>query len=193
MATPELTITDAALEKIVGAKDAEDRPEVALRITAREEGAKFRYELKLVAADTKTDDDGVLEVDEVSIYLDSASAARLRGATLDFIDDINGSGLKFDNPNKTTLGMNPLASRIQQVLDDRVNPGLAGHGGNVALMDIQDQKVILQFGGGCQGCGMVDTTLKDGVAVTLQQAIPEITEVVDITDHEAGENPYYQA
>jgi len=193
MATPELTITDAALEKIVGAKDAEDRPEVALRITAREEGAKFRYELKLVAADTKTDDDGVLEFDEVSIYLDSASAARLRGATLDFIDDINGSGLKFDNPNKTTLGMNPLASRIQQVLDDRVNPGLAGHGGNVALMDIQDQKVILQFGGGCQGCGMVDTTLKDGVAVTLQQAIPEITEVVDITDHEAGENPYYQA
>jgi Fe/S biogenesis protein NfuA len=193
MAVPDLTITAAAVEKIVGAKTAEDRPEVALRITARDEGAKFRYELKLVATDTKTDDDGVIELDQISIYLDTASEERLRGATLDFVDDLSGSGLKFDNPNKTTLAQDPLAGRVQELLDDRVNPGLAGHGGHVSLMEIQDHKVILQFGGGCQGCGMVDTTLRDGVAATLQQAIPEITDVIDITDHEAGETPYYQA
>jgi Fe/S biogenesis protein NfuA len=193
MAVPDLTITADAAEKIVGAKTAEDRPEVALRITAQDEGAKFRYELKLVATDTKTDDDGVIELDQISIYLDTASAERLRGATLDFVDDLSGSGLKFDNPNKTTLAKDPLAGRVQELLDDRVNPGLAGHGGHVSLMEIQDHKVILQFGGGCQGCGMVDTTLRDGVAATLQQAIPEITDVIDITDHEAGETPYYQA
>jgi Fe/S biogenesis protein NfuA len=193
MPVPELTITEAAVEKIVGAKTAEDRSEVALRISAREDGAKFRYELKLVASDTKTDDDGVIELDRISVYLDSESADRLRGATLEYVDDINGSGLKFDNPNKTTLGKDPLAGRVQEILDDRVNPGLAGHGGHVSLMEIQDHKVILQFGGGCQGCGMVDTTLRDGVAATLQQMIPEITDVIDITDHEAGETPYYQA
>ncbi len=193
MAEPNLIITEAAVEKIVGAKSAEDRPEVALRITAREEGAKFRYELKLVAIDTKTDDDSVIELDAIAIYLDADSNERLSGATLDFVDDINGSGLKFDNPNKTTLGKDPLAGRVQELLDDRVNPGLAGHGGHVSLMGIQDHKVILEFGGGCQGCGMVDTTLKDGVTATLLQAIPEITDVIEVTDHEAGENPYYQA
>lgn len=193
MAESSLTITEAAIEKIVGAKSAEDRSGVALRITASEEGAKFRYELKLVATDTKTDDDSIIELDKIAIYLDANSTERLRGATLDFVDDINGSGLKFDNPNKTTLGQDPLAGRVQELLDDRVNPGLAGHGGHVSLMAIQDHKVILEFGGGCQGCGMVDTTLKDGVTATLLEAIPEITDVIDITDHEAGENPYYQA
>jgi Fe/S biogenesis protein NfuA len=80
---------------------------------------------------------------------------------------------------------------VQQVLDDQVNPGLASHGGAVSLVDIQETRVVLSFGGGCQGCGMVDVTLKDGVAAQLQQQIPEITEVVDVTDHSAGENPYY--
>ena len=82
MPEPDLTITQTAIEKIVSAKTAEDRSEVALRISAREEGAKFRYELKLVATDTKTDGDGVIELDEISIYLDAASTQRLRGATL---------------------------------------------------------------------------------------------------------------
>lgn len=191
MTEPVLTVSDAAAEKIASAKTAEDSVDVALRVTAREEGARFRYELKLVAADSKSEDDSVVSLDEIDLYLDSESAACLRGATLDYIDGISGSGLKFDNPNKTALARHPLGARVQQILDDQINPGLASHGGAVSLVDIQGGRIVLSFGGGCQGCGMVDVTLKDGVTAQLQQQIPEITEVVDVTDHSAGENPYY--
>jgi Fe/S biogenesis protein NfuA len=191
MTEPILMVTDAAAKKIASSKASEDSAEVALRVTAREEGARFRYELKLVAADSKGDDDSVVNLDDIDLYLDSDSAACLRGATLDFVDDISGSGLKFDNPNKTALARHPLGSRVQQILDDQINPGLASHGGAVSLVDIEETRVVLSFGGGCQGCGMVDVTLKDGVTAQLQQQIPEITEVVDVTDHSAGENPYY--
>jgi Fe/S biogenesis protein NfuA len=191
MTAPSLIVTEAAAQKIEGAKQGEDREGVALRVTAREAGAKFRYELKLVDATTRSDDDRVLALDSIDLYLDPESAEYLEGATLDFIDDLSGSGLKFDNPNRTKLASNPLAARVQMVLDDRINPGLAGHGGVVSLMAVEETRVVLEFGGGCQGCGMVDVTLKDGVVATLQQEIPELTEVLDVTDHEAGENPYY--
>ncbi len=191
MTEPVLTVTDAAAKKITSAKSAEDSADVALRVTAREEGARFRYELKLVAADSKGKDDSVISLDGIDLYLDSESAACLRGATLDYVDGISGSGLKFDNPNKTALARHPLGARVQQILDDQINPGLASHGGAVSLVDIQETRIVLSFGGGCQGCGMVDVTLKDGVTAQLQQQIPEITEVVDVTDHSAGENPYY--
>jgi len=191
MTEPTLTVTDAAAEKIRAAKTSEGRDNVALRVMAREDGAKFRYELKLVDTDSKDADDSVIHLDGIDLYLDRESAPRLDRATLDFVDDISGSGLKFDNPNQTTLARNPLAVRVQAVLDDRVNPGLAAHGGVVSLVDIQGDRVVLSFGGGCQGCGMADVTLKEGVSAQLKQQIPEISEVVDATDHAAGENPYY--
>jgi len=191
MTEPILNVTAAAAERIHAAKTSEGRDDIALRVAAREDGAKFRYELKLVATDTKAADDSVVHLDNIDIYLDPESAPRLQGATLDYVDDISGSGLKFENPNQTTLARHPLAERVQQVLDDRVNPSLAGHGGMVSLVDIQETRVVLSFGGGCQGCGMADVTMKQGVSAQLQQQIPEITEVVDATDHAAGHNPYY--
>jgi Fe/S biogenesis protein NfuA len=191
MTEPILNVTDAAADKIRAAKGSEGSDDVALRVMAREDGAKFRYELKLVATDSKDADDSVVHLDGVDLYLDSESAPRLRGATLDYVEDITGSGLKFDNPNQTALGGHPLAGRVQAVLDDRVNPGLAAHGGVVSLVDIQESRVVLSFGGGCQGCGMADLTMKEGVSAQLKQQIPEISEVVDATDHAAGENPYY--
>jgi Fe/S biogenesis protein NfuA len=191
MTEPTLTVTDAAADKIRAAKASEGRDDVALRVMAREDGARFRYELKLVATDSKEADDSVIHLDDIDLYLDRESAPRLRGATLDYVEGISGSGLKFENPNQTTLARHPLAGRVQEILDDRVNPGLAAHGGVVSLVDIQEARVVLRFGGGCQGCGMADLTLKEGVAAQLKQQIPEISEVVDATDHASGENPYY--
>jgi Fe/S biogenesis protein NfuA len=191
MTESTLTVTDAAAEKILSAKTSEGRDDVALRVMAREDGAKFRYELKLVSTDSKEADDSVVHLDGIDLYLDRESVPRLERATLDFVDDISGSGLKFDNPNQTTLARNPLAVLVQAVLDDRVNPGLAAHGGVVSLVDIQETRVVLSFGGGCQGCGMADLTMKEGVSTQIKQQIPEISEVVDATDHAAGENPYY--
>ncbi len=191
MTEPTLTVTDAAADKIRAARSSEGSDDVALRVTASEDGAKFRYELKLVATDSKEADDSVIRLDDIDLYLDRESALRLHGATLDYVEDISGSGLKFENPNQTTLARHPLAGRVQELLDDRINPGLASHGGVVSLVDIQEARVVLRFGGGCQGCGMADLTLKEGVSAQLKQQIPEITEVIDVTDHAAGENPYY--
>jgi len=191
MAESTLSVTAAAAVKIQAAKTSEGRDDVALRVTAREDGAKFRYELKLVAVNSKDADDSVIHLDGIDLYLDRESAPRLQGATLDYVEDISGSGLKFDNPNQTALARHPLAGRVQEILDDRVNPTLAAHGGVVSLVDIQDTRVVLSFGGGCQGCGMADLTMKEGVSAQLKQQIPEITEVVDATDHAAGETPYY--
>jgi len=186
-----LNVTDAAADKIRAAKASEGRDDVALRVMAREDGAKFRYELKLVATDSKEAGDSVIHLDGIDLYLDRESAPRLQGATLDYVEEITGSGLKFENPNQTTLARHPLAGRVQEVLDDRVNPGLAAHGGVVSLVDIQETRVVLRFGGGCQGCGMANLTMKEGVAAQLKQQIPEISEVVDATDHASGDNPYY--
>ncbi len=186
-----LNVTDAAADKIRSAKASAGSDDVALRVMAREDGAKFRYELKLVATDSKDADDSVVHLDGIDLYLDRESVPRLQGATLDYVEEVSGAGLKFENPNQTTLAGHPLAGRVQEILDDRVNPSLAAHGGVVSLVDIQETRVVLSFGGGCQGCGMADVTMKEGVASQLKQQIPEISEVVDATDHASGQNPYH--
>ena len=84
-----------------------------------------------------------------------------------------------------------IKERVQHLLDTSINPGVAGHGGFVRLMDVQDNVVYLQMGGGCQGCGMADVTLKAGIERLIKEEIPEVTEVLDTTDHAAGRNPYY--
>ena len=84
-----------------------------------------------------------------------------------------------------------LAAKVQELLDSMINPAVAGHGGFVQLVDVQENRVYLQLGGGCQGCGAADITLKAGIERLLKEELPEIEEVLDATDHAAGQNPYY--
>jgi Fe/S biogenesis protein NfuA len=84
-----------------------------------------------------------------------------------------------------------LKTRVQELIDSTINPAVAGHGGFVELVDVQDNRVYLQMGGGCQGCGAADVTLKQGIERLIKEEIPEIAEVLDATDHSAGSNPYY--
>lgn len=86
-----------------------------------------------------------------------------------------------------------LRRKVQEILDAEINPGVASHGGYISLLDVQDTRVFLHMGGGCQGCGMASATLKHGVEATLKAQLPEITEILDTTDHAAGANPYFQA
>jgi Fe/S biogenesis protein NfuA len=192
MSEREINVTDVALQKLktvnVSGRTADDS---AIRIRVLESGPSFRYEFSFVALDTRADTDHVIELEDLRFFVDTESLPRLTGSTLDYVDDLSGSGFKVDNPNKTQLASNPLALRVQQVLDQSVNPGVAEHGGHVSLAGIEGTRVIVQFGGGCQGCGQAAATLKDGVVGAIRNAIPEITEVVDATDHAAGDNPYY--
>lgn len=82
--------------------------------------------------------------------------------------------------------------RVRQVLDEQVNPMVASHGGVVSLSRVENGEVFLRFGGGCQGCGMVDVTLKQGVEVMMKESVPDIVAIHDATDHDSGSNPYYR-
>jgi len=108
------------------------------------------------------------------------------------------SGARFEPPSHPTSGLTPahaaeLAARVRHLLETQINPGVAGHGGKIELVEIQGSRAILKMSGGCQGCGSAKATLKLGVEKALRAQIPEITEVIDVTDHSAGRNPYYAA
>jgi len=122
----------------------------------------------------------------------------LRGATLDLPRNEGQGGLVIRNPNRPNplLGAQieltgDLAEKVQQLLAESINPSLASHGGYAALVGVEDTKVFISMGGGCQGCAMSAATLREGIQVAIKEAIPEVTEIVDVTDHDAGDNPYY--
>jgi Fe/S biogenesis protein NfuA len=84
-----------------------------------------------------------------------------------------------------------LKTKVQDLIDTMINPAVAGHGGYVELIDVQENRVYLQMGGGCQGCGAADVTLKSGIERLIKDELPEVVEVLDTTDHASGSNPYY--
>jgi Fe/S biogenesis protein NfuA len=86
-----------------------------------------------------------------------------------------------------------LRGKVQELIDTMINPAIAGHGGYVDLIDVQENRVYLQMGGGCQGCGAADITLKSGIERLIKDELPEVIEVLDTTDHASGSNPYYTA
>jgi Fe/S biogenesis protein NfuA len=190
---PILCFDEGATRKLSEMRDAQRFDGSALRVTVEEEGATFHYQIEVVREDAGKEADSVAECEGVRFFVDPGSAARLRGATLQYVDDLGGGGFRFENPNRPALLEDPLAGRVQQVLDDEINPGVAAHGGRVILVDVEDRNVFIRFGGGCQGCGMANVTLKEGVMGTLRRAIPEIAEVFDTTDHAAGSDPYFRA
>jgi Fe/S biogenesis protein NfuA len=191
MVAPLLALDSAAERKLAEMRAAGRFDGSALRVSVSERGAAFHYALELVDAERRADEDEVIEAAGISLYVDAASAPLLRGATLQYVENLSGGGFRFENPNRPRLLDSPLAQRVQRILDERINPGIAAHGGRVTLVDVQGDLVVVEFGGGCQGCGMADLTLREGVAATLREALPEIATVVDATDHEAGESPYH--
>ncbi len=144
-----------------------------------------------------TDSDFVIECEGFSIYVDAISAPFLDGAEVSYLTDAAGGQLTIKAPklkSKVPTANDSVIERVQYILDSEINPSVASHGGRVSLLEITaENAVVLQFGGGCQGCGMKDVTLKQGIEKTLLARVPEITAVIDATNHDAGANPYYAA
>jgi Fe/S biogenesis protein NfuA len=185
-----LTLTPAAREKIDGVRAFNEFPDAMLRIRIlAKEGPRFRYEIALEDPRDRTDDDLVVDLDGLAVAVDPVTAADLAGSTVDLDADITGGGLRIDNPNEGW--QDPLAKAVQEVLDSQINPGVGSHGGMVTLVEVRDGAAYLRFGGGCQGCAAVDVTLKHGVETAIRAAVPQVTAIVDATDHAAGANPYY--
>lgn len=186
-----LTLTEIAREKVLGLMEAEEQKGLALRVAVSGRGpGGFRYEIQFVGADERGAEDNVIDVGGFQVIVDPESAPNLKGATIDYIDGMHQSGFKIDNPNP--LWTDPKAQAVQDVLDNQVNPGVAAHGGHVSLLDVKDDIAYVALGGGCQGCGMVDVTLKHGIETMIKETVPEIRQVIDTTDHAAGQNPYFQ-
>jgi len=192
MSEANVSVTDAAVEKVKSFAD--EHPEAAgklLRIYVQG-GSKAEFEYGFTFDEPHGADER-LSQGGIELLVDRLSLLYMQGSTVDFVEDLRGSGFVVDNPNTPPLLRDPVAARIHQILQDRINPGIASHGGWVSLIDYDAGRVFLQLGGGCQGCGMADVTLRQGIERILRDEVPEIVEILDTTDHASGTNPYYSS
>ena len=185
-----LNFSGIAREKLDEFAEGSDVPSLALKIAIVGRGEKgFQYDLQLIPSDDAEDGDEIFEVEGWTVIIAEKSVPYMDGVTLGFKESLMGGGFHFENPNP--IWDNDVALRVQEVIDAEVNPAVAAHGGKVTLVDVRDGEVLVSFGGGCQGCAVVDVTLKQGVEKILKEQIPEIKSILDITDHDSGKNPFY--
>ena len=192
--TPRITITENALKYIRDQRESLGLPVKGLRVNAIPRSAlRSDYRIRFVPAEEpESPEDFILAFDGIKLYIAADSGPYLEGATIEFVFRLIGSELKVRVPfrNDTTEGR--VASKIQQVLDEVVNPSLGTHGGGAELIDFQDGVVFLELTGGCQGCSMADSTMKQGIEKSIREGVPEVREVRDVTQHANGRNPYFQ-
>lgn len=199
--TKILAVEPDALEMIIQLRDNEpgdDEFGLSIEVTGFH-GPQFSYELAFMpVGDLKPG--WLLERHEgLAIMFPEADTEKLEGAILELTE----SGLAMNNPNSPqspAIGgavqgelSGPLVDQVQQVLLEVVNPQIASHGGGAELVGVDGTIAYLRLFGGCQGCGMAQVTLRQGIERILLDSISELTEVVDVTDHASGDNPYYEA
>ncbi len=194
-----VTFTDRAREMVLSFIGQSGEELSALRIQAT--GASPvapSYELTLVGESDKSEIDVEIDVEGFVVVVDPASAEKLEGATVDFVNRVNGSGFEIV-PAKPSLPAGPsegtpmgaLADKVTLILNEQVNPAIAAHGGQINLVDVQGTEVYMEMAGGCQGCAMSRMTLRQGVERMIREHVPEVTAIHDVTDHAAGADPYF--
>jgi Fe/S biogenesis protein NfuA len=185
-----ITISESARKKILALMEAERQQGLALRVAIKGRGpGGFNYEFGFAEEGDRSATDIVVDAGGFNVLIDPESAPNLKDTTIDFVEGVHESGFKIDNPN---LWADPKAMAVQKVIDTQINPAVSGHGGHVTLLDVKDDTAYIALGGGCQGCGMADVTLKHGIEAMIKESVPEIRQIIDTTDHAGGSNPYYQ-
>ena len=168
-------------------------------------GAAYSYDMWFQLAADAGAGDAVQHHGDLVVVIPAGSVAKLQGATLDVEGDGEG-GLVIINPNvppaprlSPSMGAapkgdltGPVAERVATILDEQVNPSIAMHGGYAELVSVDGSIAYVRLSGGCQGCGLAQVTLSQGIAVAIKEGVPEITEVLDVTDHAGGDNPFYE-
>lgn len=192
---PLVEITEGAQKHFVGLLSSQDDG-TGIRVFVVNPGTPHaECGVSYCPLDAVEKDDLKIELNDFDAYIDNDSIPYLEEAKIDYQTDDMGGQLTLRAPNAKARKVDddaPAIDRIRYLLESEINPQLANHGGQVSLAEFTEEGiVILQFGGGCQGCGMVDTTLSDGIEKTLMEKIPEVKGVKDITEHEQGDNPYY--
>lgn len=198
---PNLLITPSAQEYLHDLLAKQNTPGIGVRVFVEHPGTPraeccmaYSAPEEVIPTDYKQD------YPDFPAYIDAPSIPYLLDAVIDYNKDRFGGQLTFRAPNSKVPRVGPDASieeRITYILQAEINPGLAGHGGNCSLVEVQDNPehgltAVLKFGGGCQGCSAIDVTLKQGVETTLKENIPELQRVVDETDHSQAEGAYFK-
>jgi Fe/S biogenesis protein NfuA len=196
--SPELNISAAAAEQIAGVIQNHQNPVAGLKmqIQGRSDG-KLQHSLSLVEQGAELGDDLSVEVtienfeDTIEVFYAKRDAFYLNGLVVDWETAEDGTpSIIFKNPNPLWRDNRELT--IYELFEEHLNPQLAQHGGMISLLSVEENTVYVEFGGGCVGCGMLDVTLKQGVETAVKEFVPEIEKVVDVTDHQSGDNPYYK-
>lgn len=209
---PLIAITPPAFEKVMEIRAGEpDGDQLALWLeVSGASGAEYTYDVFFDVAAAAAAEDAVIHHDDLTVVVPAGSVERLAGATLGMSRDLLNPGLSVTNPNRPPAPPSPspavgaaampvgdltgdVAQRVLQVLEQQINPSIASHGGRADLVAVEDESAYLRLSGGCQGCGMASVTLGQGIEVAIKENVPEITRVVDVTDHAEGANPYYEA
>jgi Fe/S biogenesis protein NfuA len=190
-----VTFTDGAKAHVVAFLAEESEP-LAVRIEVLDSSPLApQYDLALIEESEKEAGDQVYQQGGFEVVVPRSSVDLLQGATVDWVESIQGSGFKVENPNIVPIGEGlaegPLADRVMQVIEMQVNPAIASHGGSVTLVEVRDDVVYLEMMGGCQGCGMAAVTLAQGIRRIIMENVPDVRDIVDVTNHDAGANPYY--
>src|SRR3954453_2643242 len=204
---PLLAITEKAHQKVLGFREGvgdAERQAMWVEVTGIKNG-EWTYNISLKPVDGAGPDDSLQYSDDLGIVVPEADVEKLRGATVDWSDDLMSGGLLVVNPNKPdpaspAIGARPAADltgpvpqRVMQVLADQINPAIAAHGGSAELVAVEEETAYVRLGGGCVGCGMASVTLGQGIEVAILEAVPEVRQVVDVTDHASGTNLYFEA
>ncbi|MGB5169527.1 MAG: NifU family protein [Acidimicrobiia bacterium] len=199
--TPVIDITEEALATILELRESEaiDDLHLALRISGV--GANgYVYETAFLRPEDVTAADHVERHDGLPVAIAEGSVDDLRGAVLDLSTSGPSAGLVIRNPNTPSPGLGlgddieltgTTEEKVRQLLTEQINPAIASHGGIANLIGVDGTRAMLELGGGCQGCGLAAVTLQQGIEKAILSAVPEITEVVDVTDHSLGANPYF--
>ncbi len=207
---PVLTLTGEARVTVTEAlanESGHGRLALWLEVTGADDGA-YTYDMYFRALHDAHPGDAIQHDDDVPVVIPRESIGRLQGARLDVLTDADGEvGLAVVNPNRPPTraeqGLalaeptpadlsSPLARQVASVLESQVNPSIAEHGGRADLVTVEGSVAHLRLSGGCQGCGMARATLTQGIESIVRAAVPEITDIVDVTNHAAGSNPFYQ-
>ena len=201
--TTIVEITDAARDKILDLRDGEGIPDLHLGLRITGVGSQgFIYETAFLRPDDLASTDIVEDHGGLPVAISLDSVDNLRGAVLDLSGDGTGPGLVMRNPNVPTPTLpggelddleltGTTEEKVRTLLNERINPAIASHGGVAHLVAVDGSVAQLELGGGCQGCGLAAVTLRQGIERAILDAIPEIDEVIDVTDHSLGTNPFY--
>ena len=198
--TSNIKITESAQDYLAELLAKQEVEGIGVRIFVEHAGTpRAECCMSYCQPDEVDEDDLHIAYEKFTAHIDAPSIPYLHDAVIDYNKDRFGGQLTFRAPNSKVPQVGENASieeRINYVLQSEINPNLASHGGLVELLEVIEDEAgltaVLKFGGGCQGCSAVDVTLRQGVEVQLKQSIPELTHVVDSTDHSVADNAYYK-